>query len=289
MDQEHENNLSPEENAWLDEILPPEDLGEELGPHESVEDAGLVSPDAPEDGWDPEAKSRMTSEPFQDEEFRDTFGEGDELNAAFADENAPEEAPEAPAEEPEAPEEAPEEPVKKGRPRRKKGYGLLGIPHILATFVWLAIAIAIGVSLGRVIWVCVSDVMAFGRSDTELEFQVTDSDTVETVAQKLKDSGLIRYPGLFKMYADLTHAENKIAPGIYKLKTNYDYHALVNGLTPDSEDSAIVTVVVPEGYTCREIFALLEEKGVCTAAELEDYAANGELEDYWFLDGLELV
>lgn len=287
MDQEHETNLSPEENAWLDEILPPEDLGEELGPHESVEDAGLVSPDAPEDGWDPEAKSRMTGEPFQDEEFRDTFGEGDELNAAFADENAPEEAPEAPAEEPEAPEEAPEEPVKKGRPRRKKGYGLLGIPHILATFVWLAIAIAIGVSLGRVIWVCVSDVMAFGRSDTELEFQVTDSDTVESVAQKLKDSGLIRYPGLFKMYADLTHAENKIAPGIYKLKTNYDYHALVNGLTPDSEDSAIVTVVVPEGYTCREIFALLEEKGVCTAAELEDYAANGELEDYWFLDGLE--
>ena len=86
MDQEHENNLSPEENAWLDEILPPEDLGEELGPHESVEDAGLVSPDAPEDGWDPEAKSRMTGEPFQDEEFRDTFGEGDELNAAFADE-----------------------------------------------------------------------------------------------------------------------------------------------------------------------------------------------------------
>ena len=97
MDQEHETNLSPEENAWLDEILPPEDLGEELGPHESVEDAGLVSPDAPEDGWDPEAKSRMTGEPFQDEEFRDTFGEGDELNAAFADENAPEEAPEAPA------------------------------------------------------------------------------------------------------------------------------------------------------------------------------------------------
>ena len=96
MDQEHETNLSPEENAWLDEILPPEDLGEELGPHESVEDAGLVSPDAPEDGWDPEARSRMTGEPFQDEEFRDTFGEGDELNAAFADENAPEEAPEAP-------------------------------------------------------------------------------------------------------------------------------------------------------------------------------------------------
>lgn len=229
----------------------------------------------------------MTGEPFQDEEFRDTFGEGDELNAAFADENAPEEAPEAPAEEPEAPEEAPEEPGEEGPAPPEEGLRSAGHPPY-SGYVCVAGHRHCHRRLsGPGIWVCVSDVMAFGRSDTELEFQVTDSDTVETVAQKLKDSGLIRYPGLFKMYADLTHAENKIAPGIYKLKTNYDYHALVNGLTPDSEDSAIVTVVVPEGYTCREIFALLEEKGVCTAAELEDYAANGELEDYWFLDGLE--
>ena len=126
--------------------------------------------------------------------------------------------------------------------------------------------------------------MAFGRSDTELEFQVTDSDTVETVAQKLKDSGLIRYPGLFGLYADLTHAENKIAPGIYKLHTNYDYHALVNGLTPDSEDSAIVTVVVPEGYTCREIFALLEEKAICSRIPTTSTSATsraGSLPSSW--------
>ena len=44
MDQEHENNLSPEENAWLDEILPPEDLGEELGPHADPDCNQLLRP-----------------------------------------------------------------------------------------------------------------------------------------------------------------------------------------------------------------------------------------------------
>ena len=34
---------------------------------------------------------------------------------------------------------------------------------------------------------------------------------------------------------------------------------------------------------CAQIFKLLEEKKVCTAAQLEEFAANGELNGYWFL------
>ena len=53
--------------------------------------------------------------------------------------------------------------TRKGRPRRRKGAGLLGIPHMLATVVWLLLILAIGVSMGRFLWVCASDVLAFGR------------------------------------------------------------------------------------------------------------------------------
>ena len=52
---------------------------------------------------------------------------------------------------------------RKGRPAMKKGYGLLGIPHILSTAIWAVIILAIGISLGRILWVCCADVMAFGR------------------------------------------------------------------------------------------------------------------------------
>jgi len=44
--------------------------------------------------------------------------------------------------------------------------------------------------------------------------------------------------------------------------------------------------MIPEGYNCAQIFALLEEKGVCSAASLEKYAAEGELQDRWFLTGV---
>ena len=43
----------------------------------------------------------------------------------------------------------------------------------------------------------------------------------------------------------------------------------------------------PEGYNCAQIFKLLEEKNVCTVKDLEDYAAFGELSEYWFLEGVE--
>lgn len=42
----------------------------------------------------------------------------------------------------------------------------------------------------------------------------------------------------------------------------------------------------PEGYTCEQIFRLLDSKGVCSIEELEAYAADGELDDYWFLEGV---
>ena len=179
-------------------------------------------------------------------------------------------------------------PTRKGRPRRPKGYGLLGIPHLLATVVWLLLTVAIGVSLGRMLWVCAADVLAFGREEKIVTVSVTASDTMETIAEKLHSAGLVRYPELFLLYADLTDADEKITTGSFTLNTVYDYHALVNQMSPRSGNRVVIEdVLIPEGYNCRQIFALLEQKGICKAADLEAWAASGELDDYWFLEGVE--
>lgn len=176
---------------------------------------------------------------------------------------------------------------KKGRPRHKKGYGLLGIPHILVTLVWLAIIGLAGVSLGRLVWLCAADVLAFGKPDREVVVTIREEDTMDTIAEKLKDAGLIEYPELFKFYAKLTDAREDISAGEFTLNNIYDYHALVNSMNTYSFARTIVEVTIPEGYSCAQLFQLLEEKEVCTVAELEEYAANGELDDYWFLEGVE--
>ena len=112
--------------------------------------------------------------------------------------------------------------VKKGRPRRRKGEGLLGIPNILATGVWVALTILIGVTLGRIVWVCASEILAFGREDKVVTITVYDTDTIDDITQKLVRNELIHYPGLFKLYAKFAVDDGDIKPGIWDLNTKYD-------------------------------------------------------------------
>ena len=186
---------------------------------------------------------------------------------------------------PEAPTPPPRQ-VNKGRPKRKKGEGLLGIPNILVTFVWLAMIVMIGVTAGRMLWVCAADVLAFGREDKVVTVTIYEADTMEDIVDKLHKNGLIRYKSLFQFYADISDAEEDIKPGIYDLNTRYDYHALVNCMSPRSSRE-VITLTIPEGYTSRQIFSLLEENRICTAQDIAAYAANGELNDYWFLENVE--
>lgn len=189
---------------------------------------------------------------------------------------------------PEVLEEKLERPPHKGRPKRRSKVALFGLPHLAAAAIWLFVIVAIGVSLGRIIWVCAADVLAFGREEKIVTVSITHTDDMDSIAKKLKDAGLIRYEEVFKLYADFSHAENKISTGTYTLNTIYDYHALVGQMTASSKNRAIVEgVLIPEGYTCRQIFQRLEDRGVCTVAELEAYAATGELGDYWFLEGVQ--
>ena len=154
--------------------------------------------------------------------------------------------------------------------------------------VWLGLILVIGVSLARLLWVCAADILAFGREDRSVTIVVDNDDDIDSIAHKLYQAGLVRYPGLFKLYAGLTVDEGEISPGTFTLNTMYDYHALVNGMASASSYRAVVEdVLIPEGYSCRQIFELLEEKGICKVEALEEYAASGEFADYWFLEGVE--
>ncbi len=226
--------------------------------------------------------SVLPGEPEAEEEALSLLPEEPPTEPAYPDHN---EAPEAIVEPPEPQPPVHSRPVRKGRPKRKKGEGLLGIPNILATVVWLALILAIGVTAGRMLWVCAADVLAFGRENKPITVTIYEADDMASITDKLYDAGLIRYKSLFQLYASISDAEEKIRPGIYDLNTLYDYHALVNFMTPRSSRE-VIELTIPEGYTCRQIFDLLEENRVCTAVDAAAYAADGELKDYWFLENV---
>ena len=279
---------------WLEDFLQQKQAEEpEIGADPiAVAAAGLVALEKIlAENWD-------TEEDPLPAKAEEAFPVEEELPIAIDDEPEPEEAPEELVEEvPEdaaAPEqEDTEAPVngKKRRPRMKKGYGLLGIPHILATLIWLAIIVIIAVPLGRLGWLYVADVMAFGKEQQSVTLTITEEEVANgdlaSISQKLADAGIVRYPGLFQKFAELTGKGERIDAGTYTLGSHLDYNALLNNMRDYGPAMDVVELMFPEGYNCAQIFAKLEEEGVCTAKELEDYAANGELSDYWFLEGVE--
>lgn len=267
-------------DEWLNEILDrmniqTDEKPSEIGPDEqAVNSARLTHPDD------------MELERIVQETLAQNWGE------VFAEQEPPytnDKSSQAPSHE-NVEEDSLEDALEDARmEKRKKGYGLLGIPHLIATVIWLCIIVTIGVSIGRLAWVCATDLLALGKTGQKVTITVEENDNLDDIAEKLRKSGMIRYPQLFKMFANLTGKGENILVGsiTFSEEIVYDYNALVNAMSYRGGSSVTVEVMIPEGYNCAQIFALLDKKGVCDTSALEQYAANGELDDYWFLDGVE--
>ena len=293
MDNEKKNSQQPLDEAWLDELLGIQEHKAELKADEqAVADMDLTKPEDLElerivqetlaENWGAEP----VAEPVSKEETGKT--------QMFKPVEEPVPVPEKKTQrsqrlsaERKPRVKQPEDPQpKKERPAHRKGYGFFGIPHLVSTAIWLLIVVAIGVSLGRTIWLCAADLLAFGREPEEVTITVTENDDIKSISKKLERAGLIRYAGLFELFADLTGKGEDIDVGTFTLNAIFDYNAMINAMVDYGKPQDIVEIMFPEGYNCAQMFALLEEKGVCTVKELEAYAANGELDDYWFLEGV---
>lgn len=157
------------------------------------------------------------------------------------------------------------------------------VPLFVKVLLYVVIVGLVAVGGGYGAWECAQDVMAFGRSDETLSVSIQEGQSVEDIAQMLKEHGVIKYPWLFKLYCDFTDSGDTMEPGTYEIAYNFDYHALVNGMVASSPNRSTVRVTIPEGMTCAQIFSMMEKNNVCSAAELEECAANTQF-DYWFLE-----
>lgn len=159
------------------------------------------------------------------------------------------------------------------------------MPGILKFLVWLAFTLAASLALAYFAWLCAGDVFALSKPDRTVNITITQEDTLDDVIEVLVDEGLVDYEWLFRIYCSLAKAEEKISVGTFTLNNAYDYNALIKGLQAYSGTRETTEVTIPEGYTCKQIFAALEEAGVCTVEELETAAAS-YMFDYSFLQHL---
>ncbi len=167
--------------------------------------------------------------------------------------------------------------------------------------------ICVSVVLACVAWMAASDMLALNKdsftANVVLPMDVFSSETVDTfdedgnktgtervtkvdmsyVADRLKEVGLIEYKWLFEAFGRFNHADVKIDPGEYELKSSYDYSALIKHMRSGSDAALTVDVTFPEGFSMHQIFQRLEEEGVAEYDKLMESAVNDKY-NYPFIE-----
>ena len=179
----------------------------------------------------------------------------------------------------------------------------------LGGVMYFVFIVCIGIILACLAWMACSDMLALNKAEysanVTLPMSIFESETVDTLdengvktgtervthadinylADTLKEAGLIEYKWLFKAFCRISNAETKVRPGEYELRSSYDYRALIQHMRPGATGAVTVKVTFPEGFTMRQIFLRLEEKGVADYDDLMNAAANYTF-NYSFLEGL---
>ncbi len=189
-------------------------------------------------------------------------------------------------------------PIRRGRESRS---GCIGG---LMYFVFI---VCVSVILACLAWMAVSDALALNKESftavVNLPSSVFETKTVDEldedgnvigsktvrsadiqyVSGALKEAGLIQYKWLFEFFCKISHADRKVSPGNYELKSSFDYRALVQNMRAGSSSAVTIKVTFPEGFTMEQIFRRLEENEVCSYDDLMEAAANYKY-NYSFLN-----
>ncbi len=123
-----------------------------------------------------------------------------------------------------------------------------------------------------------------GGDEVLVDVEITQGAYTAQIADMLKEKGIIDTPLFFRAYAKFAKADGKWQVGTFILSADMGYADIVKELQTATPRES-VNVTVPEGYTVDKIAELMENKGVCTAADFYNAVMNGEY-DYDFVKAI---
>lgn len=105
---------------------------------------------------------------------------------------------------------------------------------------------------------CLISLVTGGLSPQEAGITISRNEPISDIAKKLQSEGVISFPYWLKIYAKFTGADRKIKAGYYIFKKPTSIRGVLKTLV--SGKSSDIRLVIPEGFTLRDIGNLLHEK-----------------------------
>ena len=157
--------------------------------------------------------------------------------------------------------------------KKKKGHPVLLVLLILL----LAVAAA-----GVVMLLSVrKDINGGEKTGQTVTVTIEQGSGPATIARKLKEAGLIRYPRAFRWYVGRQGAAGSLQYGEFTLEKGAGYDELIEALCR-TVAADTVRLTFPEGSTAIAIARKMEEAGLCTAEAFLNEANNGDFSEYRF-------
>ena len=155
---------------------------------------------------------------------------------------------------------------------RKKG----GAGKIL-----LVVLLLILLAAGATVLFARSEIHGSSKPGTAVTVSIQQGSGVATIANKLKDAGVIRSAYLFRWYVGEKGAATKLQYGDFELTTGSSYDALISTLSQYAK-AETVRVTIPEGTTAIAIAQKMEAAGLCSAEDFLKEANTGDFSQYRF-------
>ena len=155
---------------------------------------------------------------------------------------------------------------------RKKG----GAGKIL-----LVVLLLVLLAAGAAVLFARSEIHGSGKPGAAVTVSIQQGSGVATIANKLKEAGVIRSAYLFRWYVGEKGAAAKLQYGDFELTAGSSYDALISTLSQYAK-AETVRVTIPEGTTAIAIAQKMEAAGLCTAEEFLKEANEGDFSAYTF-------
>lgn len=177
-------------------------------------------------------------------------------------------------------------PVKRRRKKKKKQINHTRTMGQIFLGVLLSVtAICVGIYLASQMIVALQDFTGMSKKSRESVVEITDSMSVDDIAQLLHDKGVIKMPSLFKTYLKISDKESGFLNGEFTLNSNMSYSNIEIALKTKKKYTETISIMIPEGYTAQQVAQLLEENYVCRAADFLRCYKN-KLDKYDFEEGI---
>ncbi len=154
--------------------------------------------------------------------------------------------------------------------------------HFSVWKLFLSVFIIVIISIAVVFGTVMKNVNNIGLTD-DMTLDVPEGAGASVVAELLYENGVIKYPSVFRLSSKLGGFDGNYKPGVITIHKDMSYKAILDTLVQADRDT--VRVVIPEGYTIKQIAETLSNEGICSVDDFYN-ALDASLYDYKFLKDL---